>query len=158
MVGGEIMPLYEYFCEACGNRTTKIVPYEQSDMVTCPECGAKMTRQFPTPARIVINEKVQRQYGTGSEGKLILGKETGGLDIFVPSYGSMEQEEVDYVAGMAVEKEKERVRKGRHNETKEALEGLKKLAYQTKPGKRYEALQEAVKDTGLDGRIKLAGG
>ena len=152
------MAIFSFRCQACGYETDKIVTYEQSNYVSCPKCGARMTRLLSAPARIIVNEKTRHRYGTGALGRVVLGSETGGLDIFVPSGGAMEQEEVDYVTEVAVDKERERVKKERHNPTREAIEGLKQLAYQTKPGQRYEVLQEAVRDSGLGKKIKIAGG
>ena len=149
------MPIYEFNCPKHGRYEVLV---SGNTPTGCPKCGEQGEREMSAPARIIVNEKIRHRFGTGALGKVVLGSETGGLDIFVPSGGAMEQEEVDYVAGMAVEKERERVKKERHNPTREAMEGLKRLAYQTKPGKRYEVLQEAVKDSGLGRKIKIAGG
>ena len=149
------MPTYELECLQDGYRFEKIIPFEQSSSVTCPRCGGTTRRLITAPARIIINEHRQLKYGSGSEGKFIPGSETGGLDIFVPSDGAMEQQEVDYVAGMAVEKERERVKKskGYRNANQEAISELTKLAYQTKPGKRIEILRQAIDESGL--KIKV---
>ena len=105
---------------------------------------------------IIIRPEPKRlQYGTGSPGKIILGSETGGLDIFVPSGGAMEQEEVDYVAEVAIEKERDRVKrqKGRHrNANQEAIANLTQLAHQTKPKQRIKVMREAIKESGLSPR------
>ena len=148
------MPTYELECLQDGYRFEKIIPFEQSSSVTCPRCGGN-TRHIITASTIIVKQSKQLKYGSGSEGKFIPRSETGGLDIFIPSEGVMEQQEVDYVAGMAVEKERERVKKskGHRNANQEAISELTKLAYQTKPGKRIEILRQAIDESGL--KIKV---
>jgi putative FmdB family regulatory protein len=34
------MPLYEYQCDACGDRFEKIVKFSDPPLETCPKCGA----------------------------------------------------------------------------------------------------------------------
>lgn len=41
------MPVYEYRCEACRKRFTKLLPIAQRDMPqTCPHCGVSTTRRL----------------------------------------------------------------------------------------------------------------
>ncbi len=40
------MPIYEYFCQGCGNSFDKLVSFENRDFVSCPDCGAKPDRQM----------------------------------------------------------------------------------------------------------------
>jgi hypothetical protein len=92
-------------------------------------------------------------YGTGSRGKFVPAEETGGLPVYVPSWGAMEKEEVDYVAEAAVAKERERVAKGKpHNEqnakTKEALGNIVKIGKSQKEGQRLKTM-ERIKKEGL---------
>jgi putative FmdB family regulatory protein len=38
------MPLYEYYCEDCGEEFEKIVRFSEADLTqTCPNCGAART-------------------------------------------------------------------------------------------------------------------
>lgn len=39
------MALYEYHCQACGKGFDKLVPYENRDLISCPDCGAKVDRK-----------------------------------------------------------------------------------------------------------------
>src|SRR5258708_40286749 len=46
------MPIYEYRCEACGKRSTSLLPSYSSPDPTCPHCGKPSLRRlvstFPT--------------------------------------------------------------------------------------------------------------
>ena len=102
---------------------------------------------------VIVKTKEQLPYGTGSRGRYIPAEETGGLAVFVPSFGAMEKEEVDYVTEVAVNNEKERVAKGRpHNEqnalTKEALGNIVKIGKSQPEGKRHKTMEQ-VKRGGL---------
>lgn len=44
------MPLYEYQCEACGNRFEKIVKFSDPPIETCPECGGTVQKLLSSPA------------------------------------------------------------------------------------------------------------
>ena len=44
------MPLYEYQCEACGNRFEKIVQFSDPPLDSCPACGGKVRKLFSSPA------------------------------------------------------------------------------------------------------------
>jgi len=44
------MPLYEYKCEACGNRFEKIVKFSDPPLETCPKCGGKVEKLLSSPA------------------------------------------------------------------------------------------------------------
>lgn len=116
----------------------------------CPDCGLEAVRLF-TPPAIKVVKKERLPLGSGSFGRLVTGKETGGLDVFIPSYGAMEQAEVDYIAEGAIEKEKERVKKtkqGPRSENQARLQAYGSLALATKRGQRRKALQEAMKQEG----------
>lgn len=140
------MPVYEYDCPRHGI-------FEQLQEMTaatsgwCPRCGLKAERVISRPGRIAVIDHPALPLGKGSPGKYIPSGETGGLPVYVPSFGGMEKEEVDYVAGMAVQKERERVRKKRQyvSPTKSKLQSALDLAYKTKPGQRAKAIKEAMK-------------
>jgi putative FmdB family regulatory protein len=44
------MPLYEYQCEACGNRFEKIVKFSDPPLEECPKCGGKVQKLLSSPA------------------------------------------------------------------------------------------------------------
>ena len=94
---------------------------------------------------LIFKNKTSLPYGNGSRGRYISHTETGGSDIFVPSFGAMEKEEVDYVVEGAIEKERARVKRRETTRTRELLESYVGLAHRTKPGKRGEAIREAMK-------------
>ncbi len=136
------MALYEYRCPEHGlfERIQSMDAEHKSD---CPECGTLSSRVFSTPAPSVMVERERLPLGTGAKGRYVSGKETGGSDIFVPSFGAMEQSEVDDITTGAVEKEKSRVHK-RNSKVKEDISNLMNLASQTKPKERLKTLKEAM--------------
>lgn len=144
------MPLYEYLCSEHG-LFQMLRGIDTASSEPCPLCGLQCVRVPSAPARTVIKTKEQLPYGTGSMGKYVSAKETGGLPIYVPSWGAMEQEEVDYVAEVAVEKERERVAKNRPlNEqnamTKEALGNIVKIGKSQTRGKRAVTMGKVKKE------------
>ena len=44
------MPLYEYQCDACGNRFEKIVQFSDPPLEACPSCGGKVQKLLSSPA------------------------------------------------------------------------------------------------------------
>ena len=44
------MPLYEYLCESCGERTEMLRRFGDSTEVVCPSCGAAMRKLPSAPA------------------------------------------------------------------------------------------------------------
>ena len=44
------MPLYEYQCEACGNRFEKIVKFSDPPLEACPACGGTVQKLLSSPA------------------------------------------------------------------------------------------------------------
>ncbi len=96
---------------------------------------------------LIFKDRERQRYGSGSKGKFISHKETGGMDIFVPSFGTMEQDEVDYVAEGALEKEQARVRhkEVRESKTKEIIQSLTNLALQTKQGQRAKVINKVLR-------------
>lgn len=51
------MPIYEYLCVSCGERTERLRPMSDSESVECPSCKAE--------ARKVISASNFRLKGTG---------------------------------------------------------------------------------------------
>src|SRR3990167_430633 len=83
---------------------------------------------------VIVRKKERLPLGEGSRGRFVTPEETGGLGILIPSFGAMEKEEVDYVAGMAIEKEKERIKKKPESRQKERLGQVSLLMRQAKAG------------------------
>lgn len=44
------MPLYEYQCDACGNRFEKIVKFSDPPLDACPTCGGSVQKLMSSPA------------------------------------------------------------------------------------------------------------
>ena len=44
------MPLYEYQCEACGNRFERIQKFSDPQVEVCPSCGGKVQKLVSSPA------------------------------------------------------------------------------------------------------------
>jgi putative FmdB family regulatory protein len=44
------MPLYEYECDACGERFEKIQKFSDPPIETCPKCGGKVRKLISSPA------------------------------------------------------------------------------------------------------------
>lgn len=44
------MPLYEYQCDACGNRFEKIVKFSDPPLDACPKCGGSVQKLMSSPA------------------------------------------------------------------------------------------------------------
>lgn len=147
------MPIYTYQCSKCEHFFEVFQSITGRGNAQCPNCGspANLIPSLPAPPVITIEKRLP--YGTGSAGKYVPSKETGGLPIYVPSFGAMEQAEVDYVAEVAVGKEKERVAKNKpltekNAETKEVLGNIVKIGKSQPEGARATAMAQ-VKREGL---------
>lgn len=44
------MPLYEYQCDACGDRFEKIVKFSDPPLDACPKCGGSVQKLMSSPA------------------------------------------------------------------------------------------------------------
>lgn len=44
------MPLYEYQCDACGDRFEKIVKFSDPPLDACPKCGGPVQKLMSSPA------------------------------------------------------------------------------------------------------------
>ena len=143
------MPVYEYQCQKHG-KFDVLKPMGFVGVVTCPDCG-KACRKVPSvPAPAVIINHEQLPLGNKSRGKFIPPEETGGMGILVPSFGALEKEEVEYTAEGALEKEKERVRKGirRESETRRRMDRYIKEAHKAPPGQRAKAIKAYMEQEG----------
>ena len=90
---------------------------------------------------VIKRDKERLPYGSGSRGKFI-PSENGRRSIFVPSFGVLEKEEVDYIVEAAKEQEDDRIRKNRKSEQKETLEKVTDALRKAKPGQRAKLLKE----------------
>ena len=142
------MPIYEYKCSECGLFEQLREITKRVDITLCPTCGGIAHLKMSAPARINIKHNESLPCGNGSEGRYVSSQETGGLPVFIPSWGAMEKEEVDYVAGMAIDKERARVKGKQKSSTKERLEQVAAVARQAPRGERAEAAQEIIKELG----------
>ncbi len=143
------MPLYPHICDFHGP-FEEFRPMERyAELGHCPECGRVGHRLISLPAiRFVTRERLE--YGSGSPGRVLTHQETGGMGIYIPSGGAMEQAEVDYVALGAVEKEQERVRKrrGPRSDAQARIQDYAALALSQPRGQRAKAIKEAVAESG----------
>ena len=144
------MPVYEYRCETHG-KFEQFKPMPQCAVLECcPQCGVVARRIFSVAALKVV-EKKRLQYGSESPGRILTRKETGGLDIFIPSMGMLEQEEVDDIALAAIDKEQTRVKRAKkqvQRQSQTIIQAYSDLARSTKRGHRARVLREAMKDQG----------
>ncbi len=93
---------------------------------------------------IIIKNKERLPYGSNSRGKFI-PPEKGRRAIFVPSFGVLEKEEVDYLIEASQEKEDERLKKTPHTETMEQIEKVAQIALQAKSLDRAKAIKELLR-------------
>ncbi len=132
------MPLYEYDCPGHGVYEIRV----DGDTPTgCPECGIQGERIMSVTAPPVIKNKERLPYGNGARGQYIKG-ENGRRDIFVPSFGAMEQDEVDYTVQGAIEQEEAKAKVRKPSEQKEAIAAVVKEMRKAKPGERAKVVEE----------------
>ena len=144
------MPFYEHSCPDHGKFEVFKLMCQSAELERCPTCGRVAIRVFSASV-IKMVEKKRLAFGSGSPGKMLTSKETGGLDIFIPSMGAMEQEEVDYIAEVAVDKEKERVKKthGHPRSRNQArIQAYAQLGRKAKRGQRAKTIREAIAQEG----------
>jgi len=91
----------------------------------------------------IVRHKERLPYGVKDRGKFIPPTE-GRRAIFVPSFGTMEKEEVEDIALAAMEQEDERLKKSHTTRTKENVEYLTNVARNAPRGKRRKTLQEII--------------
>jgi len=90
---------------------------------------------------IIIRNKERLPLGNGSRGKLTPA-EKGRRSIFVPSFGAMEKEEIEYVTSVAQEQEDERLKNKEKSGQKRALEYVTGEVRKADKGKRAEKAKE----------------
>lgn len=88
------------------------------------------------------------ELGSNAPSCYVSAKETGGLPSYIMSDGSLEKEEIDDIRLAVIEKEQNRVKKGKKSIQKQRVEALTNLAHQTKQGQRGKAINEAMKGMG----------
>jgi hypothetical protein len=93
---------------------------------------------------ISIRSKSREQLplGNKSRGRYLTHEETGGADVFIPSFGALEKEEIDYIAEAEIEKEKTRVRRTPMKENMEKVVGAMMRAPKGKRGEKFDEIQE----------------
>lgn len=107
--------------------------------------GENMSYRDNLCINFVVKNKERLPYGDKDRGKLV-PPEKGRRAIFVPSFGTMEKEEVDYVVEVAQEQEDERIRKNESSEQKEQLESVVNAARNAPAGKRAETAQKIINE------------
>ena len=83
------MPLYSYNCPVHG--PFDVIQTLGASEASCPRCNKPGQRVVTKPARITVNQTEALPYGSGSRGRYLSSKETGGVPVFIPSWGAMEQ-------------------------------------------------------------------
>lgn len=141
-------PTYNYQCGKCGLCFDKHQSIVMRDFASCPDCGASSNLIPSLCARPVIRERKRLQYGYGSAGRYISSKETGGLPVYIPSLGAMEQAEVDDVAEAAIYKEKERVKVSAPRQSTMALQNIVKETMKAPKGQRKKTM-ELIRKEGM---------
>ena len=144
------MPILEYECLEHG-RFEKLKYTYDSNMEPCPLCGKLSQKIMSRPAMGKVTHKENLPLGSGALGKYVPSSETGGLPVYIPSFGALEKEEVEYTALVATEKEKERVNKKkdlsmRNPDKAKALSNIVNMAHNAPQGKRKETLNKVLKE------------
>ena len=92
---------------------------------------------------IITRQKGRLPLGNKDRGKYI-PPEDGRRAIFVPSFGTMEKEEVEYVVEVAKEQEDERLKRGGVSAQRAALERVTQAVRQAPSGKRAETAKRII--------------
>ena len=69
------MPIYEYACTSCGERTEAKQSFDDPPLEECPHCGGRL-RKLYSPVGIVF--KGSGFYSTDQKGSKSAGKKTDG--------------------------------------------------------------------------------
>ena len=56
------MPIYEYECEACGERFEELVAVTTAE-VPCPECGSELEVMMLEPVGLALAPAVEEDWG-----------------------------------------------------------------------------------------------
>jgi|TARA_Y100000310_G_scaffold84594_1_gene81492 putative FmdB family regulatory protein len=139
---GGIVPIYEFECGNCAHRFSEIQDIG-NDSASCPKCGGQGRKLISAPARIIVNSVESLPYGSGSRGRYV-PSEKGRRDILVPSFGTMEKEEIDYVVEVAQGQEDERIKRQENSMQKQRLERLVGAARYAPAGQRAKTAREII--------------
>jgi putative FmdB family regulatory protein len=75
------MPIYEYQCDACGKRSSALLPSYSSPDPACPHCGKPMLhRLVSTFATVSSSEGGSDDFGDGGSDDMGGGDDFGGGD------------------------------------------------------------------------------
>ncbi len=143
-------PIYEFGCPEHGRFDHFRIMADCSRPESCPQCKRESPRLMSL-LTVHMTEKPQLRYGCGSPGRMLTKQETGGMNVFIPSFGAMEQAEVDDIALAAIDKEQTRVKalKGRpRSRNQERIQALGSIAMKAPRGERRKAIQEALRASG----------
>lgn len=92
----------------------------------------------------VVKNKQRLPYGDKAQGKVVPA-EKGRHAIYVPSFGILEQEEIDDIISAAQEKEDNRLKQREFaSPQKEALSNLTQAALQAPQGKRKQTIDKIL--------------
>ena len=97
------------------------------------------------PITLIFKDKERLPYGSNSRGQFI-PPEKGRRAIFVPSFGTMEKEEIKEIVQIAQEQEDERIKKVGISPTKRKLMLVTEATLKAKPGERVKAAKEAIEE------------
>jgi len=141
------MPNYEFQCNQHGVFSEYRTMGTCTIPALCPECEELSERIFSVPNVHIVQGGKRLPLGTGSPGRMVTSHETGGMGVFIPSFGAMEQKEVDYIAEGAIEKEKSRVNKAKghlQRKNQEMVQSMVNIANKAKRGQKAKAIKEAL--------------
>ena len=94
---------------------------------------------------LIFKNKERLPLGNEGRGRFV-ESEKGRRAIFVPSFGVLEKEEVDYLVEGAQEQEDDRIKRKQKSEQKEALENVAMAMRQAPQGKRGKTGKEIIKE------------
>jgi putative FmdB family regulatory protein len=120
LIGGALVPLYEYKCVKCGRNTEKIESVSGPHLKKCPHCGGKVESVITAPA---IQFKGAGWYVTDYGGKKSGGSEAEKADKAGAEAKETASKEKDKDSSS---KEKEAAKKETPKETKEKKPAAKK--------------------------------
>ena len=93
----------------------------------------------------IFKQKERLPYGQGERGQFI-PPENGRRAIFVPSFGTMEKEEIDYVVEGAKEEENERIKRGKISIQKAMLEEVTQAVRKAPRGQRAKTAKRILEE------------
>jgi putative FmdB family regulatory protein len=143
-------PVYEFSCDRHGVFESYRLMTNCTEPEPCPKCKTLSERIISLPSVRLVQGAKSLQFGSGSPGRMVTPKETGGVGIYIPSMGLMEQQEVDYIAEGAIEKEKARVKKKRktiQGANQAIVQAYVNIANRAPKGQKANAIRKVIKET-----------